>query len=295
MKMMITDSGLGGLSVCAGLEQAITRDVPDSEIELLYVNATPDDRLGYNSLKTQAERITLFNRFLTASYERFAPDEIAIACNTLSVIYADTEFAKQELVKVRGIVDAGVTQCNTAIERGSDHSLIIFATETTVEADTYSRSINARSAKIVSQSCPGLAHAISNDASGTACRDLLDGYVDQALAHFDHHPVSLHAFLGCTHYGYQTQVFRECFKQRGIQVQILNPNDLLVRQLLTESLPRQTGPAETLTIKFISRYQIPPVEIESMKAYLKNTAPLTFTALLDQEVIPELFGASWNF
>jgi len=64
MRLMITDSGLGGLSVCAGLEQALLRENLGRGIELLYVNATPSDRGGYNSLATQQERIALFNSFL---------------------------------------------------------------------------------------------------------------------------------------------------------------------------------------------------------------------------------------
>ncbi|MBT4713599.1 MAG: hypothetical protein HOB84_02360, partial [Candidatus Marinimicrobia bacterium] len=61
MRWMITDSGLGGLSVCAGLEKALSLNDKGRGIELLYVNATPDDRIGYNSLNTQQERIDLFD------------------------------------------------------------------------------------------------------------------------------------------------------------------------------------------------------------------------------------------
>ena len=85
MRWMITDSGLGGLSVCAGLEQSLSQKNMGQGIELLYVNATPDDRIGYNSLNTQKERIDLFDQFLNAANHRYSPDEIAIACNTLSV------------------------------------------------------------------------------------------------------------------------------------------------------------------------------------------------------------------
>ena len=289
MRWMITDSGLGGLSVCAGLERALMAGAAGTDIELLYVNATPDDRIGYNALKTQAERIELFNRFLNAAYHRFSPDEIAIACNTLSVIYADTRFAEDCPIPVTGIVDSGVSMCTENLKQHPDHGLILFATETTTEAGTYPRLIEADKSRIVAQACPELAHAISNDASGEAGAKLLDDYISEALAEFDTPPQAVFAFLGCTHYGYHSRLFKTMIEKRGIKTSILNPNDSLVNQLISGrhiTTPNQSGVPD---IKFISRYEVPPVEIASMEHYLKDTAPLTLAALKNQVVIPDLF------
>ncbi len=291
MRWMITDSGMGGLSVCAGLEQALQGDA-GSGIELLYVNATPHDLSGYNSLKTQAERIDLFNRFLIAAYARFSPDEIAIACNTLSVIYHETDFSKQCPVKTKGIVEAGVKLCTESLAREPDNKLVIFATETTTEANTYPHLINTKSSRLVAQACPGLAHAISNDASGADCRNLLESYVPTALKRFDHLPQTLLAFLGCTHYGYQAHLFREILEAYGLQVKILNPNDLLVHELISDTTLKQRNSKTDLNVRFISRYTIPQDEIDSMEYYLTDAAPLTLDALRNQEVIPNLFETS---
>lgn len=289
MKWMITDSGLGGLSICAGLEQAIKLNMPGTNIELLYVNATPDDRIGYNALKTQAERITLFNRFLYAAYDRYSPDEIAIACNTLSVIYDETEFARESPVEVRGIVQAGVSLCDTNLSQYPENDLIIFATETTTEAGTYPRLINTDAHQIIAQECPELAHSISNDASGEACRELLVGYVDEALKGFNAVPKQAFAFLGCTHYGYQADIFKDLLEARGVKTKILNPNDLLVKQLITDRRDEVVNNQGALNVRFISRYEIPQAEIIAMEHYLKDSAPQTLQALSDQTVVPDLF------
>lgn len=286
---MITDSGLGGLSVCAGLESALQASGLGSGIELLYVNATHDNQIGYNGLKTLAERIALFHRFLKAAYAQFSPDSIVIACNTLSVIYPDTKFAKQAPVHVRGIVEAGVRLCDENLVQAPGSALIIFATETTTEAETYPGLIDVASSPIVAQSCPELAHSISNDASGNACRVLLKKYVEEALEQFEHLPKSLLAFLGCTHYGYQAEIFQELLEGHGVATKILNPNDLLVAQLLSELTTKQHQLQDALKIKFISRYQIPQAEIDSMEYYLSDSAPLTLAALRQQIVIPHLF------
>ncbi len=289
LRLMITDSGLGGLSVCAGLEQSLQQSGLGSGIELLYINANPDDRIGYNGLKNQAERITLFDHFLKSAYAQFLPDEIAIACNTLSVIYAETEFAKQAPVQVRGIVEAGVKLCEENLTHEPESGLIIFATETTTEANTYPNLINASSSRIIAQSCPGLAHSISNDASGDACRKLLKSYVKEALEYFKIRPQSLHAFLGCTHYGYQAEIFHELLVEQGVATKVLNPNDLLVQQLLSGIKSKQPNNQSELQVRFISRYQIPQVEVDSMQHYLRDSAPLTLAALHWQTVIPQLF------
>jgi len=290
MRWMITDSGLGGLSVCAGLERTLQEKGLGGGVELLYVNATPDDRIGYNALATQTERIALFDRFLKASTARFTPDRVAIACNTLSVIYHETEFSKETSIPVVGIVDAGVSMIDTHMAANPDHKLAIFATETTIEAGTYSRRIAAEDHMVSAQACPELAHAISNDASGGAARDLLRKYVPEALQRFGEHPKKLFAFLGCTHYGYQAGVFKALLEETGCQVKTLDPNQLLVHQLVS-GLDSQNSPdLHPLQVRFVSRYPIPENEISSMESYLKTAAPLTLSALRQQEVIPELFS-----
>lgn len=287
---MITDSGLGGLSVCAGLENALLDRDLGYGVEILYVNATPDDRLGYNALGSQQERIDLFNAFLKASYARFLPDKIAIACNTLSVIYEQTDFAGQDLVEVKGIVDAGIEILQASLEAQSDHHLIIFATETTTEANTYPASLSIEPTRISAQACPELAHAISVDASGEMCHRLLSGYVDQALQRLPRIPDKALVFLGCTHYGYQAEVFRALIKDQGSSATLLNPNDRLVDQLITQFegvTPLSTSPLE---VRLLSRYPIPAAEIDSMRSYLKGSAPLTLSALQNHQVVPDLFA-----
>lgn len=286
---MITDSGLGGLSVCAGLERSLKQRGLGDGIELLYVNATPDDRIGYNALKTQQERIALFDQFLKATSLRFCPDEIAIACNTLSVIYDDTDFSNITDINVKGIVRAGISLIDSHLKDRTDHKLIIFATETTTEAGTYPRLIAADAAEVSAQECPELAHAISNDASGRAARELLKVYVEEGLEHFDSVPSDVLAFLGCTHYGYQAEVFKDMLVQQGCRCTILNPNDLLVEQLVS-NMPVSSGPGgEPMSVKFVSRYQIPQGEIDSMEHYLEDAAPLTLNALRTHTVEPDLF------
>jgi len=289
MRWMITDSGLGGLSVCGGLEQALRKIDLQEDIELFYVNATPDDRVGYNALETQAQRIELFDRFLQATSHRYGPDEIVIACNTLSVIFGDTAFAAETEIPVKGIVEAGVDLCNSHLAKHPDHDLIVFATETTTEANTYPRLIDSNGAKVIPQPCPELAHAISNDATGAEAAALIAVYSKQAILSVRPNTSHLFAFLACTHYGYQADLFESILNENGFGARSLDPNQLLVNRLVA-TLDADAGHGKGhLTVRFISRYEIPEVEMRSMESYLKDNSPLTIAALRGHEIVPPLF------
>ena len=102
--LVVTDSGLGGMSVFAGLVQGLARGSEYSRINLVYVNAWPRQHKGYNHYPDMAARARVFHNALTAM-AGFRPDQILIACNTLSVIYPHTQFSAQTLIPVTGIVE----------------------------------------------------------------------------------------------------------------------------------------------------------------------------------------------
>lgn len=288
MRLMITDSGLGGMSVCAGLEHALSGRSVD--LEILFVNANPHVDGGYNSLPTQRERIHMFDRFLSGAYELYKPDMIAIACNTLSVIYAETEFSRKEQVRVDGIVNAAVRMSSEHLLEYPQHGLAIFATETTVEAGTYPRLISAQTHPIISQACPDLASAITSDASGGASHELLSKYIPMALEQFEDRPENVAALLACTHYGYQQDIFTKILSEHGVRPWILDPNYLMVTELLEKVPKGRSGHEGLANFRFISRFPIPDHEAKSLSAYLKVEAPMTLQSLTHQEVEPGLFA-----
>lgn len=272
----------------AGLEKHLNRE--GMKLDLIFVNATPDIHLGYNSLASQAERVDMFDRFLEGSTAQVQPDAIAIACNTLSVLYDKTRFAKTNTVPVYSIVEAGVELSKQYLADHDDDGFIIFGTETTIEAGTYAQRIGSALKKPpISQACPNLASSISADPSGQACRELLRGYAAEALNAFDTPPESAAALLACTHYGYQRSVFEDVLKSQGIDTTILNPNDLMVSRLIEELDLEPDMEKGELAIRCMSRFQIPENEVDSMTQYLQEGSPLTLAALSELQVISDLF------
>ena len=137
MHILITDSGVGGLSVCAFAERFFRTHGFAEPVKLTYVNASPENDFGYNSMGSTEEKLEHFDRFLHIVADRFAPDVISVACNTLSVLLPDTGFFSNTHLPVQGIVETGVNHLLRDLDQFPESVALIFGTPTTIEAQTY--------------------------------------------------------------------------------------------------------------------------------------------------------------
>ena len=291
MRIGITDSGTGGLSVCAEVEAGLRQAPTGQDIEVLYLNAALQDDYSYNAMPSREAKLEAFDRFLQNVRDRYRPDILFIACNSLSVLFEDPCFDPYRDIPIEGIVEAGAAQLTRALDKHPASSFIVFATPTTVEEGTYLKILQqhgASGAQVVQQACPGLPDAISNDFSGAQARELLNHYVPEALSRFDSMPARVQAFLGCTHYGYQAGVFADLLARTVDQVDVLNPNRAAATDILgrIEAIPGQGK----LSYRFISPYAVPDKPLRSLSHYLGDKAPATVAALQGFEVDTGLYG-----
>src|SRR5512142_1162434 len=105
MHILITDSGVGGLSVVAYAERFVRTHGFGEPVRLTFANAAPENDYGYNSMPSREVKLQTFDRFLRKVTERYAPDSIYVACNTLSVILPDTAYVREASIPVKGIVE----------------------------------------------------------------------------------------------------------------------------------------------------------------------------------------------
>lgn len=291
MRIGITDSGVGGLSVCAELEARLSRSPLAQDLEILYLNAAIEDDYAYNSMPDRETRLRAFDRFLHSVRDKYQPDLLFIACNTLSVLYLDPCFDHHRLIPTRGVVDTGVREMLRAFEKQRDLSFIIFASPGTIEEGVYGNRLRAHGVpdqQLCEQACPGLPDAISNDGSGRLASQLLEKFVPAAIEKLGGTPENVMAFLGCTHYGYQALQFELALQAVLPKVTVMNPNLKAVDTILA-SLDKQAGTGD-LGIRFITRYAIPAVVIKSLSAYIGAKAPATLAALKNFTLEPELCG-----
>ena len=289
MHILITDSGVGGLSVVAYAERFVRTHGITEPVWLTFANAAPANDYGYNSMPTRDEKLATFDRFLRNVTERFAPDSIYVACNTLSVLLPDTPYFKNAPIAVKGIVETGAGLLLRALEADPRSVAMIFGTQTTIDAGTYPRLLVDRGvepSRIVSQACPGLADTISEDREGTKTRAEIRGWVGAALEKIQDACAPIVACLACTHYGYRKDLFGAAFEEAGIGATVVNPNESAVDDLFGQ---QSEGPHRGVEVRFVTRYAIPGATVEALSFFLNAISPRTVAAMQNFEHLPDLF------
>jgi glutamate racemase len=289
MHILITDSGVGGLSVVAYAERSVRMHGLSTPVRLTFANAAPANDYGYNSMPSREEKLATFDRFLHNVTERFAPDSIYVACNTLSVLLPDTPYFANATIPIKGIVETGASLLLRALEADPRSVAMIFGTQTTIDAGTYPRLLAERGvepSRIISQACPGLADTISEDREGTKTREEIRGWVGAALNKMQHAGAPVVACLACTHYGYRKDLFAAAFEKVGIGATIVNPNESAVDDIFGQ---RPEGPCHEADVKFVTRYAIPDATVEALTYFLNEISPRTVAAMQNFQHLPDLF------
>ena len=284
MHILITDSGVGGLSVVAYAERFVRTKGFTEPVKLTFANAAPENDYGYNAMPTREAKLETFDRFLRNVTDRFKPDLIYVACNTLSVLMPDTPYVRSAKIPVIGIVETGVDLVASTLEADPRSVGIIFATQTTTDAGTYPRMLQERgidAARIVSQACPGLADTISEDRKGLKTKLEIERWVATALEKVRDKNAPIVACLACTHYGYRKDLFANALGGGPV----INPNESAVNDLFGG----RTGASHDVDVQFVTRYSIPPATVEALTFFLTEISPRTVAAMQNFIHIPGLF------
>ncbi|MFH1156134.1 MAG: aspartate/glutamate racemase family protein [Pseudomonadota bacterium] len=287
--LLVTDSGLGGLSVFADLARRLEKASVWPQISMVYFNAWPEPDRGYNHFPDMNERARVFDNALNAM-AAFKPDIIAIACNTLSVIYPFTAFSRSEGIPVRGIIQDGVELIrNHMTDPGS--MTILFGTPTTIAAGTHRQALKALGIapdRILDQACVGLAGKIERDPFSTQVDQMIRDNVSQAAEKLSNHSGTVYAALCCTHFGYRRDSFhKELNRHIQGKVIILNPNEQMAREMVPSS-GEHTQPSIDMTI--VSRVPWEPSRIKAYCDLIRTISPAAARALAGYQLKPDLFA-----
>jgi glutamate racemase len=257
----------------------------DEPVRLTFANAAPANDYGYNSMPTRAMKIETFDRFLNNVMERFSPDCIYVACNTLSVLMPDTPFVRKPPVPIKGIVETGVQLI--AGELDPRAVAMIFGTQTTIDSGVYPHlleRLGIDASRIVTQACPGLADVISEDREGSRTRAEIRRWVDAASEKLHDSPPVV-ACLACTHYGYRKNVFAGALADAGICAKVIDPNERAVGDLFDSA----GGKYRSADVQFVTRYAIPQTTIDALTFFLQEISPKTVQAMQNFVHAPDLF------
>ena len=288
--IVITDSGLGGLSVMEDVAKKIKIAGCYKEVNLIFVNALFDSNSGYNSLGTREEKISIFNRVLIGIDQRFKPDAILIACNTLSVLYKETDFAKKSGTTIFGIVESGVQLVAERLLSDPNSSVILFGTETTIEEASHRKALlalNIQDRRIVAKSCPQLQSYIEQNPHSEETEMLISVYLNEALEQLPKTVGTIFLSLNCSHFGYSEDLWERAFATTSFKFGgILDPNFRMADYLIKEECRNKY--AETkLTYLVVSKIEL--LNVNAMVQFFTTKAPEIANALQNYQLIPALF------
>ncbi len=290
-RIVVTDSGLGGLSILAEIARRLEGGREGAAVSLIYVNACPEADRGYNRMPAMAERIRVFDRALEAM-DGFGPNRILIACNTLSVLYEHTAHHARGRTPVTDIIGFGVGLMRDWLDRHPGGRLLIFGTPTTVEADTHRRRLIAdgvEPARIGVQPCDRLAGQIERGPAGEDVRSMIWRFVEEAAHRWGGWRGDVAAALCCTHYGYSAPLFASALRQAwGRDVELLNPNSRMSEAAAADILS-QVGSAERVEVEVVSRHVWSTERVEAISEALASVSPRTAAALRHYRHDPNLF------
>ena len=302
--IVITDSGLGGLSVCAALEQGLRRAGVPGHVRLTYVNAWPFEDRGYNDLPDEAERARVFDAALARMAE-MRPGRMLIACNTLSILYPQTAFSRHSAVPVHGIVDAGVDLFAERLAGDPAASIVLVGTRTTIESGVHKARLEQRGIaprRIAAVSCHGLAGAIERDVDGPGTAGLAGECAARAS---EAAPPGQMLFLGlcCTHYGYvAARLVDPLARLTARRVIALDPNRRLTSGLLADAAffegagslgLAETAPGESargaVSVELVSKVALTEAARAGIARLVEPVSAATAGALLSYAHVPDLF------
>lgn len=305
MRLVVTDSGIGGLSICAAIERRLRQSAARPCVRLTYVNVWPDERYGYNDLPDVAARAEVFDGAL-AAIDELRPDGIAIACNTLSIVFRHTGRARRAGgAPVFGIIESGVRMCHEALTSYPGSTIVVLGTKTTIESDAHRQGLlemGVEAARIATVACPGLAKAIESGPETPAVRERIAECAGVASRTAPPGSGLLFAALCCTHYGYVAREIRDAIALgTGREVRTLDPNDRLadsVAAWTVENAPRTldagadvgaAGGTDGIAVEVVSKVTIDEGRQTSVARLVEGVSPATARALLSYSRVPALF------
>ena len=286
----MVDSGLGGMAICADIARRLPLQRHFKAVSLIYFNAWPEQGRGYNRLKSTKDQIDFFDRALNST-QKYNPDFIMLACNTLSVLYPFTNFYKCARIPVINIVDFGVNMMAEAVQMSATSQVVILGTVTTIASNVHHDrllQLGISANKIVQQPCDQLATAIENGPERTRVNDMIHAFLSEATLNINPSIQKIYGALCCTHFGYCQDRFQEKMANlTGKSVAILNPNHRMTDHLLETCIDRDFDTEQHLNV--VSKIKWETTKISAISERIRPVSGQMAQALVTYEYIPDLF------
>jgi glutamate racemase len=224
MKIGIFDSGFGGLNIM----KSIVDRLP--QYDYVYFGDTARTPYGTRSQKLVYEYTREAIDFL------FEQDcqLIILACNSASaeaLRKIQQEFLPEKYPD-RRVLGVLIPASEGAIEKSSNKSIGVLATEGTVSSGAFEREIKKLNpgATIVQQACSLLVPIVESGEIGSESESILNPILDKYLKPIVESGVDS-LILGCTHYGIIENQINESIKRLGGDIFVINEGGIVAEKL----------------------------------------------------------------
>lgn len=278
--IVVTDSGLGGLSVLAELEKSIAANSLFDKPRLVFFNAVYEHHIGYNQIKDENQKVHVFNSALQAIKLKFLPDRILIACNTLSVLFNKTPFAATNFSTVIGIVETGVERCYSNFKEDDYSIIIILGTPTTINSHAHKNKLIEKGiddSRIIEQPCYYLESEIQINPKSEKVYSMITNFIGEAIEKISVDYSKANVLLACTHYEYAIPAFKNVLQTKCEKYELINPNEEMVSNLISPGYEKFNNCEPVVEIH--SRVDITQDELETLGEHLKNKSIKTYEAV----------------
>lgn len=222
IRILITDSGVGGISVANDLYYFFQKNTYYKNVTIMFADCRNGNK-GYNSIEDKKKKIQLFSEKMFQLDNILNPDIIFVACNTLSILLTQTNFFRCNQKPIIDICNVSLNLMTNVLNQ--DNGLFILGTNTTIGQNFYKKNLiemGYSSKNIVNQLCPNLARHIENSNNFTYylqqnVKWLANRIKEKKPNHFNKYAIS----FNCTHYLYAMNYFRK-------QLHAIDENPLLI-------------------------------------------------------------------
>ena len=189
LKIGVFDSGVGGLTVLKGLQEALPQET------FIYIGDNLHSPYGEKTHDQLLEYTTNIVQFFLKEKVKM----IVLACNTTSCVVLEELREKFPEVPLLGVTEA---TCEM-VKKNTYQKALIMATKATIQSQAYQQRLDPD--KTVGLACPSLVPLIENGASRDEMIDNLHQLLDQPIQGCDC------IVLGCTHYPIIAPLIHELF------------------------------------------------------------------------------------
>jgi glutamate racemase len=292
LHFVITDSGLGGLAICAGIERALRSGGPYRNVRITYVNTRPEPDSGYSAISDEQARAGMFDRAL-GSLDRLRPDKIVLACHILSMLYPLTAHSHTAPVPVQGILDAGVNLFYEHLSADPSSSFLILGSRATIHSGWHREHLEEKGIepeRITAVACDGLADAIDRNPDSEETLQWVEKCASDAW-NAGWFANRLYVGLCCTHYSYAAEAIRSALERvSGHTIRILDPGQALVQRVAGAGENRRPAAVNpSVRVEVISKIELEEPQRQALARRLLLVSGATAQALLSYRHVPDLF------